>query len=69
MIKKMGFALLAMFAIEIAGCAWFWNQEPACPQGYDQNVQGCKGMPPLPPQVGAPDAATDTSTSDSDSHE
>lgn len=45
--KKIGIVVFVLFVIEIAGCGWLFNQQSSCPEGYDQTVQGCKGMPPF----------------------
>lgn len=61
MIKKIGVTLFALFVIEVAGCNWFFNQKPVCEDGqWDPTVQGCVGMPPLPPMVAAPDVGQET---------
>lgn len=47
MNKYIPYVILAV-ALALSGCGWLFNQEPACPNGYDESVQGCRGMPPLP---------------------
>lgn len=67
MLEKMGYVIIAMFLITIAGFVWLWNQPPACPEGYDESVQGCKGMPPLPASgVDATDVSDVGSDADTD---
>lgn len=65
-VKKIGIVVFVLFVVEVAGCGWFFNQDPACPNGYDETVQGCKGMPPLPVGVGQ-DASLDASNDATDS--
>lgn len=43
-LKAIGAIVLALFVFTVISCG-LASQKPACPDGYDFNTQGCKGMP------------------------
>lgn len=58
-LRAIGWVVLGLFAIEVVGCAWVLSQHEACPDGYDPQVQGCKGMPKAGASLSATDAGSD----------
>lgn len=58
MIKKIGVVLFTLFAVEVVGCNWFWNQKTVCDPDAADYVT-CSNPPPLPPMASAPEAGVD----------